>query len=115
MSDMKQEIEALFMRFIYIEDAVETMEYIVYAERHSGKYFRWFVHDDALALEMGYRPSFGVEFQGTKESREAALNAAIGYIWKCRSDLVEQCEKEASAGRAYRKQVAEGGSGMAIR
>ena len=113
MSDLHAEIEALFLRFIYIEDAVETMD-IMSAEKYRGKYFRWIVHDDALALEMGYRPDFGIEFQGTKESREAAMNAAIGYIWKCRPDLVAQCKKEAAAGRAYRKQIAEGGSGMAI-
>ena len=113
MSDLHAEIEALFLRFIYIEDAVETMD-IMSAEKYRGEYFRWFVHEDALALEMGYKPDFGVEFQGTKDSREAAVNAAIGYIWACRRDLVAQCKKEASAGRAYRKQRAEGGSGMAI-
>lgn len=114
MNDLRAETEALFQHFIYIEDAVETMD-IMNVEKYRGEYFRWFVHEDALALEMGYKPTFGVEFQGTKNSREAAMNAAIGYIWKCRPDLVAQCKKEAAAGRAYRKQIAEGGSGMAIR
>lgn len=114
MSDMKQEIEALFLHFIHVEDATEQMDNFEAAERLKGQRWGWIVHDDASALHMGYRPTFGLKYQGVKPTQQEAMNAAIGYIWLCRHDLVAQCKKEAGAGRAYRKQVAEGGSGVAI-
>ena len=113
MDDFAREMEALFLRFIHVEDASETMD-VMHPERLRGKWWGWFVHEDALALDAGYVPDWPVEFQGIKTSREEATNAAIGYIWKCRGDLVQQCRDEASKGRAYRRQIAEGRSGMAI-
>lgn len=114
MSDMKQELEALFMHFIHVEDASFEMNSVRPLDELEGRWWGWIVHDDASALQMGYRPSFGVEYQGVKSTEKDAVDAAVGYIWLCRPDLVAQCKKEAAAGRAYRKQVAEGGSGMAI-
>ena len=105
MSDYAKEIEPFFMNFIHVEDASVNLGR-KNAERLAGQRWGWLVDDEACALRGGWEPSQGVEYMGIKATEQAAIDAAVGYIWKCRSDIVRWCKEELWETRRYQKRIA---------
>lgn len=111
--EFKLEMEALFMSFIFVEDATNQMDDLARAKELEGQRWGWLVDLKAADLYV-MKPSLGVQYQGIHQTSDAATEAAISFIWGGRRDIVEECKRELSKGRAYRTSRAMGGSGMSI-
>lgn len=114
MSDFVKELDSFFMHFIHVEDATYRLKDYEARQRLKGKRWGWLVNDDASALHGGWKPAFDVEYMGIKNSEKEAVDAAVGYVWAARQDIVDACKRELALSRQYRRQREEGKSGMAV-